>query len=301
MRSVGPLPHGHSGFTYEVRASGPGGEQELVLRLPPPGARPLGPADVDRQGRIVAALGALGLPVPALLARSAEPVVDGRPYVLFERVRGMRVEEVERRLSGELLVASAVQTLRRLHAVPAGRSGLAGEEPVLPAAEVERWRLLHQRARAELDLPYEALREALLATLPEPSDPPRLVHADFHCGNLLFDEAGRVVAILDWEIAEIGQPLLDLACLSVAGLSRDAADGGPVPGPRVPPDRLAALYGADPQEFRWYCALTCYKYAAVYVYNLMLHLRGKRVDPHNEGLEPYIARLLQSGLTLLGA
>src|SRR5207253_8747867 len=73
-----PIPEGHSGLTYWVELSG----RRAVLRLPPPGARTAGPADIPRQGRIIQALHGQGLPEPGIIAMSAEPVVDGRPYVL---------------------------------------------------------------------------------------------------------------------------------------------------------------------------------------------------------------------------
>jgi hypothetical protein len=59
------------------------------------------------------------------------------------------------------------------------------------------------------------------------------------------------------------------------------------------------MYGAAEDEVQWYCAFSCYKYSAVYVYNLMLHRRGKRIDAFNDGLEPLIERLLTHGLTIL--
>jgi len=79
---IEPIAEGHSGFTYWVDIERSGGKRRYVLRLTPPGARPAGPADVARQGRIMAALNARGLPVPAIPAVSSEPVVDGRPFVL---------------------------------------------------------------------------------------------------------------------------------------------------------------------------------------------------------------------------
>src|SRR5256886_13953960 len=71
VNSVRPIPEGHSGFTYFV-------DRDYVLRLPPPGARIAGPADVARQGRIMSALRSAGLPTPAILLMSSEPTVDGQ-------------------------------------------------------------------------------------------------------------------------------------------------------------------------------------------------------------------------------
>jgi aminoglycoside phosphotransferase (APT) family kinase protein len=297
VHEVGRMPHGHSGFTYLVRTSEATAARSLVLRLPPPGARPLGPADVVRQGRIMAALARQGFPVPAVLAASDEQVVDGRPFVLLEHVAGRRVEDAQADIDSRRLASSAVSTLRRLHAIPAAATGL-DEEPVGLAGDLARWQVLLDRSGTDLHLPFEALRSALASSFPEPR-PPCLVHADYHFGNLLFDADGGVVAVLDWEIAEIGQPLIDLGCLAVAGMSRGGDLVGPVPGPTLALKELAELYGADGAELGWYGAFSCYKYSAVYAYNRMLHRRGKRIDAFNDGLEPLIERLLSQGLTIL--
>ena len=81
------------GFTYFVTIDEGDGPRRFVLRLPPPGARIAGPADVVRQGRIMAALHAAGLPVPAIPVLTSDPVVDGRPFVLMEAVDGERIEK----------------------------------------------------------------------------------------------------------------------------------------------------------------------------------------------------------------
>jgi aminoglycoside phosphotransferase (APT) family kinase protein len=127
------------------------------------------------------------------------------------------------------------------------------------------------------------------------------VHADFHYGNMLFRD-GRVVALLDWEIAQVGQPLLDLACLMVvARSSRSGHERVPGGGAvDLPDDVLLAMYGADPREFRWYLAFTYYKYAAIFGYNLMLHRRGKRPDPSYEERTTTITDFIAEAHRLLG-
>src|SRR3989440_12567412 len=89
VREVRPIPEGHSGFTYWVDLDG----RRAVMRLPPPGARIAGPADIPRQGRLIDALHRHGLPVPAVLRSTAEPVVDGRPFYLLEAVDGVRIRK----------------------------------------------------------------------------------------------------------------------------------------------------------------------------------------------------------------
>ena len=76
LKSVEPIPEGHSGFTYFVDVEDAEGPARYVLRLPPPGARIAGPADVVRQGKIMSALHRAGLPVPAIPVMSSDPVID---------------------------------------------------------------------------------------------------------------------------------------------------------------------------------------------------------------------------------
>ena len=110
----------------------------------------------------------------------------------------------------------------------------------------------------------------------------------------------EVVAVLDWEIAQIGQPLLDLGCLCIVS-HRRKYEGAPNPGGAidVPIEALYELYGAGAVEMRWYLAMSLYKYAAIFGYNLMLHRRGKRPDPMYEGLTTTITGMIEEGIQLL--
>ncbi len=292
---VQPIPEGHSGFTYWVELSG----RRAVLRLPPPGARIAGPADIPRQGRIMQALHARGLPVPEIIAMSTEPVVDGRPYVLMEALTGERIEAAAARGSDPLeLARTAIEVLHQLQATPPEHSGIGSEAPVPLQGELDRWSWLMERAPAELTGDAPDLARRLASRLPYETQPV-VVHGDYHFGNMLF-AGGRVSAVLDWEIAELGHPLLDLCCLCVVfqgGNDGEARGWGASRG--LEPDALRDLFGADPAEFRWTLGLTYYKYAAILGYNLMLHRRGKRPDPSYEGRTGTIVGFIQRGLRLL--
>lgn len=137
--------------------------------------------------------------------------------------------------------------------------------------------------------------------LPDAGEPV-LVHGDFHYGNLLFAPAGEVNAVVDWEIAGLGDPLVDLGCLAVASLRRRAApEPNPTGSVMVEPAALADSYGADPQAAAWFVAASCFKYAAIIAYNLNLHRRGRREDPIYEELQGTIGLLLADGATALDA
>jgi aminoglycoside phosphotransferase (APT) family kinase protein len=244
------------------------------------------------------ALNEAGLPVPAIIAMSEERVVDGRPFVLMAAAEGKRIEDMAGQASDEELARSAVKILRQIHAVAANETGIGHEAPVALSAEIERWAWLIQHAPKELRERAPALIALLTERLPLPQAP-TLVHGDYHYGNLLYRDR-RVVAVLDWEIAEIGQPLLDLACLSV--VAKGGRSGAGVPGAGrvdVSDELLIEAYGADTTEYSWYVALTYFKYAAIFAYNLVLHRRGKRVDPTYESRTETIVSFIDEGIRLL--
>ena len=293
--SIAPIPEGHSGFTYFVTA----GLDRYVLRLPPPGARIAGPADVIRQGRIMSALNRAGLPTPPIRVSSEDPVIDSRPFILMERVDGTRIEQAAQREKPLDIARSAVGVLKRLQSLPLEETGIGDEEPVPLTAEMMRWGMLMQRAPEELTARAGELGGLLAAQVP-PERTPTLVHGDYHYGNMLF-RGHEVVAILDWEIAEIGQPLLDLGCLCIVAVRRQY-QGAPNPGGAidVSMDELYEMYGVEAEEMRWYAAMSLYKYASIFGYNLMLHRKGRRPDPMYEGLTDTIVGMIDEGIALLG-
>jgi len=251
-----------------------------------------------RQGRIMAALHAAGLPVPAIPILTSDAVIDGRPFVLMEAVEGTRIEKagVEQRPLD--IAGSAVKVLKSLHALPLHETGIGDEAPIGLREEMLRWLWLMERAPEELTKRAGTLGGLLAAQVPAEREP-ALVHGDYHYGNMLF-RGPDVVAVLDWEIAEIGQPLLDLGCLCIVS-HRRRYEGAPNPGGSidVAVEDLYRLYGADAGEMRWYLALSLYKYASIFGYNLMLHRRGKRPDPMYEGLTDTIVGMIEEGIALL--
>lgn len=292
--AVEPIPEGHSGFTYFVKAE----DGDYVLRLPPPGARIAATADVMRQGRIMAALHDAGLPTPAVPVICSDPVVDGRPFVLMERVNGVRIETTAKDQKPIDVARSAITVLKKLQKLPSDKTGIGDEEPVPLQVEMMRWAMLMQRAPEELTTRAGELGGLIAANVPA-EQTPTLVHGDYHFGNMLF-RGPEVVALLDWEIAELGQPLLDLGCLCVMTIRRNF-ENAPNPGGAIAigMDDLFELYGVDQNETRWYVALSLYKYAAILGYNLMLHRKGRRPDPMYEGLTSTISGMIDEGIALL--
>jgi len=214
--SLRAIPESHSGFTYWVEAELEGRPTEAVLRLPPPGARPIGPADVARQARIMAALASTAVPVPEILGCSADPVLAGRPFVLMAKVDGDALDAALETMTPRDVMRAAFDTIEEIGDVLVQATGI-GDEPVTdPRAEVARWTALRERAPAELVARAPILEAELLAASP-PAGRARLVHGDYHPGNLVFRE-GAVVAVLDWEIAHLGVLAADKASLCMLAI-----------------------------------------------------------------------------------
>jgi aminoglycoside phosphotransferase (APT) family kinase protein len=288
---------GHAGFSYGFSIDGHG----YVLRVPPPGVRHAGPADVVRQGRLLEALGPAGVPVPPVRGVGEEP----EPWFAVDLLPGATISPTDGGPSAwdpeELpaLAQQAVEALRALHDVPPPE--LLGD-PVTPEQAVMRWERFRERA-ADPALLARApeLRDALLARAPAHARV-GIVHGDFQWGNLLAarDDDGepRLAAILDWELSRAGTVLDDLGWLCVfsdpKGWARSPYS------PALPkPERLIAWYGADPAEVAWHRALGGYAFAVIIGLNLMLHRRGKRPDPHYEQLAPSAPTLVERALDVL--
>jgi aminoglycoside phosphotransferase (APT) family kinase protein len=298
VEAVAPIAEGHSGFTYNVAIEDAGATTRYVLRLPPPNARIAGPADVMRQGRIMSALHEAGIPTPTVPIICPEPIVDGRPFILMESVGGMRIEQTALEQKPVDIAASAIDVLRRLQSVPIEKTGIGDEEAVGLQVEMMRWAMLMQRAPEELTTRAGELGGLLALQIPAEGSP-TLVHGDYHFGNMLFS-GPKVVALLDWEIAQVGQPLLDLGCMCVMAIRRQFhSDANPGGGLDLSMDDFMRLYGIDFEEMRWYAAMSLYKYAAILGYNLMLHRRGKRPDPMYESLTDTIVGMIDEGINLL--
>ena len=296
VASLEPFGDGHSGFTYSVMLAD--GRGPWVLRLSPPGAQIAGPADVGRQGRIMAALHAASRPAPHVISCRSEPVVDGRAFALTELVRGETWDVASVGRSHREVLAGVVAALSSMQELPPRRTGIGDERATTPRDELVRWAALLKRAplvRNEGD----RLHDALARSCPAP-DRVVLVHGDFHLGNVIFDEQGGVAAIVDWEIAELGDPLVDVGSLALSSLrGRYADEPNPMGTPNVSPTELCELAAADETRFGWFLALSCFKYAAILGYNFDLHRRGKRPDPVYEQLVGTIVGLVSDGVEIL--
>ena len=210
---------GHSNLTFAVTdAAG----NKYVLRRPPLGHRLASAHDMGREHRIIAALAASDVPVAPALGFCDDPAVNDLPFYVMRFVDGLVVRDKEfaekslspaaRRRASE----SLVDTMSRIHAVDINRVGLAdlGKHEGYIARQLKRWHqnIVDQRTR---DLPLvEQVYEELMRRIPEQKGV-SIVHGDYRLDNCMVNADGDVIAVLDWEICTLGDPMADVGLLMV--------------------------------------------------------------------------------------
>lgn len=304
---------GHAGFSYGFRvrhgADGAPRDEAFVLRLPPPNVRLEGTADVLRQVRVLNALQVTRVPVVPVRWSGDDPRWFGRPYFVVPRLGGdtLRTEPGEWAAGYDAaalrrMVRQAVDALAALHALDWRQAIPEWGPPLEPEADVVRWDRFWERAADPEHVKLgPAVRSRLLARMPRA---PRngIFHGDFQGTNLLFDHE-RLLAVIDWELVGIGPVLKDLGWFMVFNDPESWAHEGRSTAPTPRPDEISAIYaeasGVDPGDVAWFRALAGYTFSIIGGFNLMLHRRGKRDDPHWEVLAPSIPRLMERALEVL--
>ncbi|MFC4145248.1 phosphotransferase family protein [Micromonospora mangrovi] len=304
---------GKSNLTYLLRA----GDRELVLRRPPLGHVLATAHDMAREHRVISALAPTGVPVPAALLFCADEAVIGAPFYLMEKVDGEVYRsrtQTDPLTDGQRrdLAMAMMDTLAALHMVEPAAAGLAdfGRPEGYLGRQVRRWAGQLDRSRSR-ELPgIDELRDALADTVPEGANAGRIVHGDYRLDNLMATvDPVSVRAVLDWEMATLGDPLADLGLLltywSVLGDS-DLAEGNPVAdgiGPRAgfpTGDELIARYAGrsdvDVGPLHWHVALGCFKLAVICEGIHYRHTLGQTLGGGFDRIGEMVAPLVDHGL-----
>jgi aminoglycoside phosphotransferase (APT) family kinase protein len=238
-RYAGPLgveqfKGGQSNPTYKLVTPG----RSYVLRRKPPGAILKGAHAVEREARVLAALGRTGYPVAHVFGLCTDESVIGSWFYVMEMVEGRifwdatfpGVAREERPAYFDAMNAA----IARLHGIDPEAIGLGdyGRPGNYFARQIGRWtRQYLEDADAGRNADMDALVAWLPANIPE-GDETRIVHGDFRCDNMIFHPTEpRVLAVLDWELSTLGHPLADFAYHAMMY--------------QMPPDIVAGLAGAD--------------------------------------------------------
>jgi aminoglycoside phosphotransferase (APT) family kinase protein len=276
-----PVGDGHSNLTFRVSD----GHRQVVVRMPPPPPLPPGAHDVLREATLMQALAGSAVPVPAVLATAVAGQVIEAPFFVMEFVPGpvattktpaVLGSPADRRRIG----AALTDTLVSLHTVDWRAAGLAGlgRPDGFNARHLRRMGALVADADGRPPPDFAAIDAWLGAHVP-PESGAAIVHNDYRLGNVILapDPPGRIAAVLDWELATIGDPLFDLgyflASYPVPGepLTPTGAMGTAVLEPGYPSrDELAQRYadatGCDLANLSWYTTLALWKLAVLYEY-----------------------------------
>lgn len=245
---------GQSNPTYKLVTPG----RSYVLRRKPPGETLKGAHAVDREARILTALGGAGFPVAHVFGLCTDESVIGSMFYVMEMVEGRifwdatfpEVSREERPAYFDAMNA----TIAQLHGIDHAAIGLAdyGKPGNYFARQIGRWSKQYlEDTDAGRDPDMDALIEWLPANIPA-GEESSIVHGDFRCDNMIFHPTEpRILAVLDWELSTLGHPLADFAYHAMIY--------------QMPPDIVAGLGGADlaalniPSEADYvaaYCART---------------------------------------------
>jgi aminoglycoside phosphotransferase (APT) family kinase protein len=268
---------GRSNLTYRVTDAD---WRRFVLRRPPLHSVLESAHDVAREHRIMAALESSDVPVPRQVGVEVAPEVNGAPFYVMHHVDGLVVrtpQDARTDLAPAARVRAGqdlVDTLVRLHAVDpddVGLGDLARKEEYI-ARQLRRWQgQLEKGSTRDLPLLHE-VHDRLAASVPV-QGPATIVHGDYRLDNVMLSPDGDVVAVLDWELCTLGDPLADVGLLQVywtepgedelnpLGPSPTSVDGFPTRAELT--ERYAQASGRDLSELDFYVAFGFWKLAII--------------------------------------
>ena len=304
---------GKSNLTYRVNGS----TGSVVLRRPPL-AHVLPTAhDMAREFKVIAALHPTGFPVPEPLHLCADPDIIGAPFYLMSYVDGVVLRgpaEIARLSRAEAAQCSAllVDTLAQLHATDPASIGLGdfGRPEGYLERQVRRWHQQWEASKTRELSTLEEVAKTLAETVPT-GGRTGIVHGDFRLDNCMFStDASRILAVLDWEMATLGDPLADLGLMVVYteladdDLSPSSARVGPEQGflsGSELVDRYAdrALHGIQVERIGWYIALGYYKLAIISEGIHARYLAGMTVGPGFDHIGARVPILIDRALASL--
>ncbi len=302
---------GLSNLTYLLRdAAG-----ERVLRRPPLGHVLPTAHDMAREHRVLAALVDTPVPVPRPRLLCSDPGVLGAPFFVMDKVPGrvLRTPSAAAVVGADGardLSTAVVDVLAKLHTLDPVAVGLGdlGRPDGFLARQLRRWRAQldasHSRELPDLDRLHHRLGAAIPTT-----HRAAIVHGDYQLNNLLVDDHGAITAVLDWELATLGDPLTDLGLLLVYWDGLAALDPPPLPSTADPAlgfatgaeltTRYAATTGTNLSRLSWYVTFGFFKLAVIAEGIHYRHTRGQTVGSGFATVGAAVPVLAAAGLATL--
>ncbi|SDZ93019.1 phosphotransferase family protein [Rubrimonas cliftonensis] len=305
---------GYANLTYELRFA----ERAVVVRRPPHGPLPRGAHDMARERAVLAGLSPRYRPAPAPLAYCDDPGVIGAAFLVMERREGVVVRRafppeladcaaVERRTAFALM--DALADLHAIDPVEVGLGGL-GRPDGFAARQVAGWARRWETAR-DRDVPaFDRVAARLAAGAPAPLGV-SVLHNDPKLDNCMFAPGApdRVRSMFDWDMATLGDPLVDLGvALGYFAADRGAWGGmfsattvsGDYPSQEELADRYLARAGLPVADVAWATAFGLWKTAVVLQQIYARWLAGATSDARFEGLGPRVPELIEKAEAALG-
>ncbi|MBF6599459.1 MAG: phosphotransferase family protein [Dehalococcoidia bacterium] len=312
---AGVIGHGRSNITYRVSS----GDASWVLRRPPLSHVMPTAHDMKREFRVISALAPTGVPVPEAIAFCDDVAVNDAPFYVMEYVAGMVPNDAAtvaraydtatlRRMSEEL-----VDTLVLLHATEPASVGLAdfGKPAGFVERQVRRFSGQIEQHRTR-DVPeLQELARRLAASIP-PESGASIIHGDYRIDNSVIGADGHIAAVLDWEMASLGDPLTDVGLLYMYW----AADDGPVGTQGISGSvtalagfmrrneamqRYAERSGRDIGQLDFYIVLAYFKLAVIVEGIYARFLEGGTVGSGFEATGVQAKNLARTGLAVADA
>ena len=301
---------GRSNLTYVLN-------EVFVLRRPPLGHVLATAHDMAREFRVISALGPTAVPVPEALLLCEDDSVLGAPFYLMARVPGVVLRHREQTDplgpdNRRRIAEAMMDTLAELHLVDPAEVGLSqfGRPEGFLERQVRRWTGQLEKSRSR-DLPAaDELRDRLAAAIPA-SPRTGIVHGDYRLDNLIVDpDTRRIAAVLDWEMATLGDPLTDLGLLLAYWNVLDRiktgrnpiADGLGAAAGFPSGDELLARYARSAplsDDLHWYVGLACYKLAVVLEGIHYRYTQGQTVGGGFDRIGELVAPLLEAGIAAI--
>jgi aminoglycoside phosphotransferase (APT) family kinase protein len=304
-----PIGEGHSCVTFALST-------DVVLRRPPRGPLPPSAHDVLREARLLTALEGTPVRAPRVLAVCDDPAVIGAPFYVMERVEGDVItsaipEPLDDPAQRTAIADQLIDALVELHGVDWRSIGLEGFGKPTGYLERQLRRFLglweHNQTRELTQV--EQVGAWLQANMPS-SPPATIVHGDYRLGNTMFarDAPARLVAIFDWEMATIGDPLADLGYMMVHWTQ----PGDPIGRfnlqnvtslPGFPTrEQMIARYeersGREMQALNWYVTLALWKAIVFMEGNYRRAVSGSTDDPYLKAFGEGVVELANRALAV---